>query len=376
VLKIFKSARFLSILIFVLFFGAVALGSVSSWAISQPVQKPASKSEIAKDAGKDVSKNAAEEAQKKAVVSKMMKLQIPFIENQGQVKDKSVKFYANTFAGNVYVTEKGEIVYGLVKAEEKVRSSEFGVRSRTGVSPVSLEKSRNRSSDLLIEKTNTPEGVFLQEAKKVAADQKLKADSRVLMATLKETLIGAKELKVSGEDKAETKVNYFIGNKKDWKSNISSYNEVSLGEVYKNIELKLKAYGNNVEKLFVVKPGGNVKNISLNLEGSKSLKVNKNGELEVETELGSVKFTKPYAYQEIDGKRVEVECKFEVQNAKGKEQSANSELPKTEIASALPRNDITPSTMPRALNFLTVSPSLPTTPPIPSLLTHYLLQHL
>ena len=63
--KIFKSTRFLSILIFVLLFGAVVLGSVSSWAISQPVQKPVSKSEIAKDAGKYASKNAAEEAKKK-----------------------------------------------------------------------------------------------------------------------------------------------------------------------------------------------------------------------------------------------------------------------------------------------------------------------
>ena len=31
-----------------------------------------------------------------------------------------------------------------------------------------------------------------------------------------------------------------------------------------------------------------------------------------ETELGPVKFTKPVAYQEIDGKRVEVECKYTI----------------------------------------------------------------
>src|SRR3990170_1840882 len=54
---------------------------------------------------------------KSAIMAKTAKLAIPFIENQGQIKDKAVKFYANTFAGNVYVTEKGEVVYGLVKAE-------------------------------------------------------------------------------------------------------------------------------------------------------------------------------------------------------------------------------------------------------------------
>ena len=52
---------------------------------------------------------------KTKIMAKAMNLQIPFIENQGQT-DKKVKFYANTFAGNVYVTEKGEIVYGLTGA--------------------------------------------------------------------------------------------------------------------------------------------------------------------------------------------------------------------------------------------------------------------
>ena len=53
---------------------------------------------------------------KTKIMAKAMNLQIPFIENQGQT-DKKVKFYANTFASNVYVTEKGKIVYGLTGAE-------------------------------------------------------------------------------------------------------------------------------------------------------------------------------------------------------------------------------------------------------------------
>ena len=54
---------------------------------------------------------------RQTMIQKATRLQIPFIENQGQVKDQAVRFYANTFAGTVFVIEKGEIVYNLQKAE-------------------------------------------------------------------------------------------------------------------------------------------------------------------------------------------------------------------------------------------------------------------
>ncbi len=50
---------------------------------------------------------------------------MPFIENQGQIRDKSVKFYAGTFAGTVFVTDKGEIVYSLIKTEDRQKNSEL-----------------------------------------------------------------------------------------------------------------------------------------------------------------------------------------------------------------------------------------------------------
>ncbi|MEA3543067.1 MAG: SBBP repeat-containing protein, partial [Pseudomonadota bacterium] len=83
-----------------------------------------------------------------------------------------------------------------------------------------------------------------------------------------------------------------------WRKNIPTYNLISFGEIYKGIELKLKAYGKNIEKLFYIKAGANPERIKLKIKGAKSLNVNKNGELEVETALGIIKFTKPVAYQE------------------------------------------------------------------------------
>ena len=128
---------------------------------------------------------------------------------------------------------------------------------------------------------------------------------------IKESFVGASISNVKGEEEAITKVNYFKG--KDavkWRRNISTYNLVSLGEVYDGIELKLKAYGNNVEKLFYVKPNANPERIKVRVEGAKGLKVNENGELVFITEPGPVRFTKPFAYQKIKGKKKTVEVAY------------------------------------------------------------------
>ncbi|CAD7781315.1 Beta-propeller repeat protein [Candidatus Methanoperedenaceae archaeon GB50] len=198
--------------------------------------------------------SVVKEKDKKEILNKAYTLKIPFIENKGQIKGESVKYFAKTFGGAVFVTKDGKLVYSLPKFEKK---------------------------------------------------------EKVKGWVIKESLVGASISNVKGERKAVTKVSYFKGkDPSNWKRDISTYNLVSLGEVYKRIELKVKAYGKNVEKLFYVKAGANPESIKIKIEGAKSLRVNENGELEVETGLGVVKFTKPVAYQEINGKRVKVAAAY------------------------------------------------------------------
>ncbi|GAF92918.1 unnamed protein product, partial [marine sediment metagenome] len=130
---------------------------------------------------------------------------------------------------------------------------------------------------------------------------------------IKESLVGTTISNVKGEEKAATKVNYFKGkDSKKWRTGIETYNLVSMGEVYKGIELKLKAYGNNVEKLFYINPGYDSEKIKVKMEGTKGLKVNKRGELEASTGLGVVKFTKPVAYQKIKGEKKSVDVAYDI----------------------------------------------------------------
>jgi hypothetical protein len=192
------------------------------------------------------------------ILNKVSSVQIPFIGNKGQIKDGSVKYYAKTLGGTLFVTEDGDLVYSLPK----------------------------------FEKENETRGWVI-----------------------KESFVGSSILQVTGERSAITKVNYFKGkDSSQWRSDIQTYNLVSLGEIYEGLELNLKAYGNNVEKLFHVKSGADPETIKVRIDGAEGLSVNQKGELEVETGRGVVKFTKPVAYQEEDvGRREYVEVAYAVE---------------------------------------------------------------
>ena len=232
-----------------------------------------------RDSSKDP--NLADKGKKEhkaEIVKNIYRLQMPFIANEGQIEDKRVHFYAKTFGGTVYVTEQGEMVYSLAHSPNPQSEILHPVESR-------LRRVRNAEFH--------------------------RASPKSQSWALKETLIGASISSPQGTDQAQTKVNYFIGNDKSkWKTNIATYNSVSLGEVYHGTNLSLKAYGKTIEKVFTVQPGADPSAIRLKMDGASSLRINEQGELEVETGLGVVRFSKPAAYQERNGVRNDVRVAY------------------------------------------------------------------
>src|SRR6266536_1469345 len=143
---------------------------------------------------------------------------IPFIANSGQT-DPSVAYYAQTFAGTVFVTRDGRIVYSL--PGEKLAMSN---RGRTPC------------------RRGGPCG---------------RPPPVVACWSLTETPVGKKASPI-GTQRASTNVSYFVGNDRSrWRSDLATFEGVSLGEVWPGIRLDLRARGKNVEKLFTVEPGGN-----------------------------------------------------------------------------------------------------------------------
>lgn len=166
-------------------------------------------------------------------IKKIQRLRIPFITNAGQTHEK-IKFYAHTFGGSVFITTDNEIVYSLpaskIMGTDK-SSYHVSEMDRTIPRKDADNKFTNYQTHFLMrtDKNNSPS--YLPNEK-----------NGTLLAgnlALKEEIIGGKINTVKGERRTAIKINYFRGNDPStWKRNISAYEVVNLGEVYKGIKVK------------------------------------------------------------------------------------------------------------------------------------------
>jgi gliding motility-associated-like protein len=138
--------------------------------------------------------------------------------------------------------------------------------------------------------------------------------------TIKETLVhlnfvGSK--KATGIEKNNpTKFyyNYFIGtDQSKWASDVHGYESAVLKEFYNGIDFKVIGQGDEVKYEFIVRPKIDPSVIKLNYAGQKSLRIDRKGNLVIDTELGKIFENRPYAYQIIEGQKKEVAVKFVIE---------------------------------------------------------------
>jgi len=193
---------------------------------------------------------SAKKFNKASFYKKIKTLLIPFIENKGQF-NKQILYYAKTFSGAVFINKKGEIGY-LISGKK---------------------------------------GSYC----------------------LKEKFIGNIIIpkQICGEEKSKTQIHYFLGqNPKKWLTHLKSYNFVSLGKIYNGITLKVRAYSNNIEKLFYISPNADPSKILVKVTGANKLKITKTGALDAITHKGIIQFSPPKAYQIIDHHKKYIEVSY------------------------------------------------------------------
>ena len=193
------------------------------------------------------------------------KMPLLFEENKGQT-DKQAKFVARGSGYTLYLAET-EAVFSL-----KVESQESNVESEN-------PKTRHKTT---------------------------KSDE------LKMNFVGANaNPKVSGALEAVTKTTYYIGKQRF--ENLSNYRKVNYQNLYNGIDAVFYGNANNqLEYDFVVSPNADANQIGLNFDGAENVSIDEAGNLVVKTENTELVQQKPFAYQEIDGERIEVASRYVV----------------------------------------------------------------
>jgi hypothetical protein len=199
-----------------------------------------------------------------------------FIENRGQF-DSRVRFQVKVAGKVLWLTDKG-IVFDIQKSRS-VRSAGRTASPARGPASGRVSPPMNQAKDRLVFTEN-----FI--------------DSQ------EHPVIETKSPRAGS-------YNYLIGNDPaNWHTNVHGYSEILYREVWPGIDVRISANGPDLEQEFVVRPGGDPRQIGVRYDGIDKLKVASDGSLAVQTAFGVLSESKPRIYQKLPGKTVAVRGRF------------------------------------------------------------------
>jgi gliding motility-associated-like protein len=118
--------------------------------------------------------------------------------------------------------------------------------------------------------------------------------------------------KVEGSKPQQHHYNYFLGNDPTrWRSNIHPNYAVDYSNLYPGVDLHVASEKGIMKYDLIIQPGTGPDMVRMRYDGAEGLAV-KEGMLVVKTSVGDVREMPPYAYQYVEGKRVEVACNYKV----------------------------------------------------------------
>ena len=211
--------------------------------------------------------------QRRAAAVRVAKARLPvyFIENRGQV-DARVAYYVHGANKIFYFGSEG-VTMALSRALPRQ-------------SPQPTLARVNASSDAL-------------------------GESSVSRVIIKLDFVGADPaVKPVGEALSTAVFSYFKGRREDWATGLKSYNRLAYRDLWPGIDLVYSGSVDRLKYLFVVKPGADPKQIRLRYRGAESVSVDLEGRLLVQTALEDFHDDKPIAYQELNGRAVDVATNF------------------------------------------------------------------
>jgi hypothetical protein len=104
--------------------------------------------------------------------------------------------------------------------------------------------------------------------------------------------------------------NYFKGSDKSkWRGMVRSYHQLIYKNLYSNIDYEILTTAQGFKYNFHVQPGADPSVIKMQYVGISNIQI-KNGNLMIKPEVNEIIEHKPYAYQMINGRTVQIPCEF------------------------------------------------------------------
>ena len=206
-----------------------------------------------------------------------------------------------------------------------VPSSSPRVAESYGKLPLYFEPNLGQAPPGVRYLTRTPGAtILLKDTEAVIRLQRVEADSRMAPAAklampgeaegavVRMRLAGARPPRqVEPLEKLPGVSNYFLGrDPKNWRKDIPQYQRVRYEEVYRGISVVYYGNGPQLQYDFTVEPGAEPASIELQFEGTERPRIEKSGDLLLETAAGDLRLAKPVAYQEEEGRRRAVEASY------------------------------------------------------------------
>ncbi|MEZ5026157.1 MAG: PKD domain-containing protein [Chitinophagales bacterium] len=117
--------------------------------------------------------------------------------------------------------------------------------------------------------------------------------------------------KIESSDTRPYYHNYFLGkDKSKWKSNVGVYNTITYRNIYSNIDFKFYSSNSSMKSDYTIHKNGYVQDLQFQYQGVDAIEISKEGKLKITTSINTIYELQPYAYQNINGKQIEVACQY------------------------------------------------------------------
>src|SRR5262245_3050933 len=127
-----------------------------------------------------------------------------------------------------------------------------------------------------------------------------------------------RDVVLEGGARASGAVNIFRGSDPSrWHTELPRYAEIVYRELWPGVDLAVQGRVAELKYEFRVRPGARLADASLGYDGASGLALDDEGGLRIETAMGELRDTRPIAYQDVDGERVPVECRYVLRAGSG-----------------------------------------------------------